>query len=154
MRHKYYDVTLTCKAAAMNANDLIADTQTIVNTGAGYLNSLELFNLDDQDDQISIYFIRSSTSMGTEGSSFTLSDTDALEVMSKVVFSSGAYVDFADNLWQVKTSTHADSGMGVWLENAAPGTDGAVYVAAVLSAGAGTYTASGLKLRVGMNHLA
>lgn len=152
MKYDYYDVALTCTTKALSVGDILADAQAVGNTRAGFLHYLEMFNLNDLDDAITIFFLRSSQSLGNEGSSYTLSDTEVLELLSKVTFASGAYTDFKDSLWQIKTSVNADAGMGVWLENATPATANDVYVAAVMGS-TGTYVAAGVKLRVGIQHL-
>ena len=156
MKYKYYDVTLTCSTKALAVGDILADTVSVGNTSAGFLDHLELFNLSDQDDNIAILFLRSAQSLGTAGSSYTMSDTEVLEVISKVTFTTGAWTDFKDNLWQIKTATHGDQGMGAWLEGATPGTSPLVYIAAVMGSAAstGAYAPAGLKARVGIKHLA
>ena len=150
MAHFYYDVTLTCTTKGLNAYDVIADTQTMGNTEGGYLHSLELWNLDDTDEGIDIFFLRSNTSIGTEGSSMSMTDAEALEILTKVEFSSGSWTSAVNNLFQIKTATAGDGGMGAYLVNAASATSALIYVGAAMRGSTGVFTTGGLRLRVGM----
>jgi hypothetical protein len=140
------DVTLTADTGAMGANQIIADTQVVTNAMrvADYLGKLVSVSVIDEDDQgaaLDLYFFDANVSMGTENEDVTISDANARSFLTKVAIATGDYTD----LGGVRV---AALGNLARLMKPATGTRN-VYVAAVNGAGTPTYTASGLKLRLG-----
>lgn len=143
------DVTLTTDTSAYASADLIADTQEVagaVATAGGYakLESVAVLDEDDQGVAFDIFFMQNSTSFGTENSAPNISDANARSnVLAKVAIATADYFDFGG----AKLASVANIGRIV---KAASGST-SIYVAVVNGAGTPTYSATGLKLRLGFS---
>lgn len=139
------DITLSLDTSAYDAGDVLADTQTITNAvrvtgGRAILQSVTVIDEDDQGVALDLYFMSTSRSLGTENSAPNISDANARDILGFVAVASGDYKD----LGGVRIATVRN--IGLLLEAAGGSRD--LYVGAT-TGGTPTYTASGLKLRLG-----
>jgi hypothetical protein len=146
-RDEVFEVTLSLDTNAYADGDVLADTQELdgaaltENGGTAILQSIQVIDLDDQGQAMDIVLLRSDVSIGTENSAVSVSDANADEIVAIVEVASGDYVDLVN-------SQIAEVGsIGKMIEAAS--SDDALYIAAI-SRGTGTYTASGVKVRVGL----
>lgn len=140
------EVTLTLDTNAYASGDVLADTQEITNgvtarRGLGMLQSLVLVDEDDQKQDIDVLFFSALASLGTENSTPSITDANAREYLGKVEVAAADY----DDLGGVAVVSVSNIGL---ILRAAAGTS--LYVGAICRSGTPTYTASGLKLRLGI----
>lgn len=143
------EVTLSLDTNIYADGDVLADTQEIasalrVSDGLARLRSLVVIDQDDQGVDMDIYLLDGNVSFGTENNAVSIADADALKILARVVIAAADYYDLGGVRVAVKSGLDA-------ILKAASGTD-KLYVAAV-SRGTGTYTASGVKLRIGIERL-
>lgn len=141
----YIDVTLVLDTNAYADGDLLSDSVVVtnamrVNDGTGILQSVHLLDEDDQGVALDLIFASANADFGTINSAPTVTDTVARDILGTVRIATSDYIDLGLNRSATKT------GVGLVVKPAT-GTRN-LYVAAVIR-GAGTYTASGIKLRLG-----
>jgi hypothetical protein len=136
-------VTLSTDTSAYANGDIIADTQQVdaalrVSDGTGMLQSISIFDADDQTPySFTIFIHRTSTSMGSENSGITISDANAAAgIIGAVSFTSGDCFDLINGRMYFR------SGLGIPLV-AVSGTDD-IYISMVCVTGTPTHTASGV----------
>jgi hypothetical protein len=113
-----------------------------VNSGTAVLESLVVTDEDDQGFGLDLYFFDSaSASLGTINGAVSISDADARSLLGRVQI---AAADFTD-LGGVRVAFK----MGIGLLLKAVAGAQTVYVGTVAQ-GAGTYTASGIRVRYGL----
>jgi hypothetical protein len=141
-------VTLTCDTSILADDDVIADTQEVTNAfnadGFALLQSLILIDEDDQKQDVDILFFNGSGTLGTENSGASISDANARNYLGKVSILIADYLD----LGGVAVAQAVNCGL---ILKAISLATPSLYVAAVCRSGTPTYTASGLKLRLGLN---
>lgn len=142
----YNDVTLVLDTSAYADGDLLSDVVEIpeavrIEVGTGILKSIVVLDKDDQGAALDIAITRSSTSWGTINDAFSISDAIADDILWWWEFGAGDYFDGL--AWQ--RIQKDDIGMPVAAET---GSD-SLYIAAV-SRGTGTYTVSGITVKVGI----
>lgn len=143
----YIDVTLSLDTSAYASGDVLADTQVVtnamrVNDGMGVLQSVTVIDQDDQKAAFYIYLLSANVSMGTENSAPSISDSDAVSILgTPVAIGVSDYYDLGG------VSVAGRDGLGKVVKPAS-GTRN-LYVAVVNGTGTPTYTASGVKLRLG-----
>lgn len=140
-------VTPVCDTSIFASADLIADPVEIVGFfrvpgGRAYIDSIVILDEDDQGAAITLIFTTASTTFGTLNSAPNISDANLRNAVGHVTF---ATTDFFD-VGGAKIGTKAN--LGLMVEGAAGATS--LYVAVVNGAGTPTYTASGLKIKVGV----
>lgn len=138
------DVTLSLDTNAYADGDVLADVQEVANafSRAGarrVLNSVLVLDEDDQGVAFDLVFFNASATLGTENAAVGLSDADARKIVAVVSVGSGDYVDL------VNSKVAQIENIGVLIE--AESTS--LYVGAV-SRGIGTYSASGIRLKLGL----
>lgn len=141
------EITLSLDTNAYAAGDVLAATQEAanavrVNGGASLLQSVVVVDQDDQGVAFDLYVLSENVAMGAENSAPDISDADALKVLAVIPVSAADYRD----LGGVKVAALANLGRVV---KAAAGSR-SLWLAAVNGAGTPTFTAAGLKLRLGM----
>lgn len=146
-RPRVVDVTLTSFAAILAAGDLVADTQAVTNgllrkNYAGILRSLLVIDEDDQKQPLDIYFLDVNTSFGTEGDAPNIADAGIRGILGKVSVAAADYKDLGNG------SVAYFPDLGIMVKPATDSQD--FYVAVVNGSGTPTYTAGGLKLRLGI----
>jgi hypothetical protein len=140
------DVTLSLDTSAYASGDVLAATQEVANAvaangGKAILHSVTVLDKDDQGQALDLVFLRTNVSLGSENSAVAITDADAEEILGVVQVTAGDYLDFGAN--RVATMP----GVGLVLEAGASSTS--LYLAAV-SKGTGTYSASGIVVKLGL----
>lgn len=140
------EVTLTLDTAAYVAGDVLSDTATVPNAvwtnGArGRLVSVVVIDEDDQGVAFDLVFLSANRSLGTKNAAPDISDADARDILGFVSLAAGDYIDLGGVLVATR------SGLDLMLEAAAGSRD--VYLGTI-TRGVPTYTANGLKLRLGI----
>jgi hypothetical protein len=144
---QYIDVTLSLDTSAYASGDVLADTQAVAGAvhladAVGILQSVVVVDQDDQKAAFDIYILSANVSMGTENAAPSISDANALEICGPPI--AIAIADYKD-LGGVSVAGKDNIGKVV---KPASGTT-TVYLAVVNGTGTPTYTASGVKLRLG-----
>lgn len=142
----YTDVTLSLDTSIYADGDVLAATQVVSNAvrlddEVGLLQTVVVVDEDDQGIALDLVFLSANTSIGTENAAVSIADAGARDVCGIVAV---AAADFKD-LGGVRVATINTINLPV---KPATGTND-IYVAAI-SRGAGTYTASGIRLRLGI----
>jgi hypothetical protein len=142
-----FPVTLSVDTSAYASGDVLADTQVLtslfrVSDGTGILQSIQVIDQDDQKQAIDFYYLSANNSLGTENSAPSISDANAVEIVGPFSIAVADYKDLGG------VSVAKITGIGQPIM-AATGTSNG-YIAAVLNSGTPTYTASGIKLRIGV----
>lgn len=143
----FIDVTLTLDTSIYASGDVLADTQPIaaamrVNGGTGVLQSITVIDQDDQKAQIKLQLMSTSVSLGTENALPSITDTDALQLLgAPIVIETTDYTDLGG------VSVAGKDGIGRVVKAAAGSTS--LFIAVVNGSGTPTYTAAGIKLRLG-----
>lgn len=141
------DVTLSLDTSAYGSGDLLADTQAVanavrVNDGTGILVSLTVIDEDDQGVAFDVYLLSANNTFGSENSAPSLSDANARDVLTKIPIATTDYYDVGGvRIAEVH-------GLNRVIKGASGSTS--IYVAVINGTGTPTYTASGVKLRLGI----
>lgn len=144
---KLFEVTLSLDTSAYSSGDLLADAQQCDGAlakadGTGVLQSIMIIDEDDQKAAFTIYLTNVATSWGTENSAPTISDTVARSILAIIDVATTDYKDLGG------VSVANIKGIGAVLKSVSGNDD--LYVAVVNGSGTPTYTASGVKLRLGI----
>lgn len=140
-------VTLTTDTLVYASGDVLADTQLVLANlfKPGQEAVLDSISIEDDDDQgiaFDLVFLKSNTPLGTENAAPNISDANfALAVIGQVVIAAGDFVDYGG----VRQANKYNLGIPLQLTPIAKD----LYIGAI-SRGAGTYTANGLKLKLGI----
>lgn len=142
------DVTLALDTSIFAAGDVICDTATLsavtdVAGGCAMLESLTVIDEDDQAGVIDFYFFRVTQSLGTKNAAPDISDANARDCLGYVSVAAADYKD----LGGVKVATIKN----IQLVLKSSGSSRDCFLGAVVLSGTPTYTASGLKLRLGVS---
>ncbi len=132
------EITMTLDTSAYTAADLLADVQAFTGVraagGRSVLQSITIIDEDAQGVALSVIFSKTSTSFGTENSAPNISDANASAgILGFVPIATTDYIDVRN--------------IGLVLES---GADTNVYVGILNGAGTPTFTAAGLKLKLGI----
>lgn len=141
----YIDITLTTDTAIYASGDVLADTQPIanamrLNNGTGILQSVHLLDEDDQGLALDLIFLSANNTLGTENATVTITDVLARDILGSISFATVDYIDLGGCRIATKT------GIGLVVK---PETGTRVVYVAAITRGAPTYSATGLKLRLG-----
>lgn len=135
-------------AGTLDQDDVLADTEVIsgvfrADDKGGILESMTLLCGDDVGEDLIVYFLDANVAMGTEGAAVSISDANAANILGSVTIAAADYTDLIGS--QIATVKN----IGLMLKPAS-GTDD-LYIAIVGGAtNTGTYTASGIVLRLGI----
>lgn len=140
------DLTATLDTAAYASGDVLFDTQEVagaarVTGGTVTLQNITIIDEDDQGVAFDFYFLNANNSLGTENAAPSISDTNARNILGYVAVATTDYKD----LGGVKIATIRNLGL---VMKAASGAT-SLYVGAVNGTGTPTFTASGLKFKLG-----
>lgn len=140
------EVTLSLDTAAYADGDVLADTQTVTNAfkipgGRMILQSVTVLDEDDQGQAFDLIFLDTNNSLGTENAAVSITDANARRIFGRVSIAAGDYYDLVAN--RIATVTN------IGLVLAAATGSRSLFLGAV-SRGTGTYTASGIKLKLGV----
>lgn len=143
---KIVDVSLTLDTDAYADGDVLADTQEVASAvpakgGRAIVESITVLDEDDQGQAFDLLFMEDDTSIGTENAALNIADASARKILGLVSIASGDYADLINSQMAIKTN--------VGLVVKALSTSRSLYVAAV-SRGTGTYTATGIRIRIGL----
>lgn len=143
---RLFDVTMSCDTSAYASGDVIADTQVLsgffrATDGTATIQSITIVDEDDQGVALDVHFLQSNVAMGTENAAPSITDANARYSLGFIAVGTGDYKD----LGGARVACVKNVGLPV---KAATGTQD-LYVAIVNGAGTPTFTASGLKLRIG-----
>jgi hypothetical protein len=141
------DVTLSLDTNIYASGDVLADTQQVdaamrITNGTGVMQSIVIVDQDDQKAAFTIYFLNSNVAMGTENSAPGITDANALFILGRIKVAVADY----DDLGGVSVAMPAFQPFTL---KAVSATDD-IYVAVVNGTGTPTYTAAGVKLRLGI----
>jgi hypothetical protein len=141
-----HELTFSLDTNQYADGDVLAAPQELENVaglgaGCGVMQSILLLDVDDQGAELDLVFLSADVSLGTENAGVGISDANAAYVVGVVSVGSTDYVDLGG--CQV---AHKEN-LGIGFQCAAGETS--LWVGAV-SRGTGTYTASGIKLKIGV----
>lgn len=138
-------LTLSLDTSAYGDGDVLAATQEVANAvsppgGRAILQSVHVIDLDDQGVGFDLIFLSADSALGTENSAPDIDDMEVLDTIGMVRVGAGDYIDLGGN--RIATL----SGLGLPLKAAEGQTS--LWVAAI-ARGTPTYTANGLRLKLG-----
>jgi hypothetical protein len=108
------------------------------------LSSIAVIDKDDQKPALRLLFFKAAVTFGTLNAAPSISDSDAANYLGHYDIAAADYVDLGG------VSVACARNVGLLLESASGTTN--VYVAAMLTAGTPTHTASGLVFNFGVIH--
>jgi len=140
---KITNVTLSLDTSAYASGDVLADSQIISaclreNDGTGTITNVTLTDVDDQGQGLDLLFLDANVSLGTENSAPSISDANAANILGWVRINASDWIDLGGVRLASVPCTIPVKGVS--------GADD-LYIAAI-SRGTGTYTASGIVVRV------
>jgi len=141
------DVTLVVEASQLADGDVMVVPQEITNAvglkgGRCILQSIQLLDQDDQGTALDLIFFNAATTLGTLNSGPSITDTAALNIVGRVNIATTDYIDLGGCRLATK------SGIGQVMKAAA--TTDSLWIGAISRGGTPTYTAAGIKLKLGM----
>jgi len=142
-----FEVTLSLDTNAYADGDVLAATQELDGAaftedgGKAILQNVQVIDFDDQAQALDIVLLRSNVAIGTENSAVSVTDANVDEIVAIVEVATDDYVDL------VNSQIAEVANIGKIIEAAS--SDDGLYIAAI-SRGTGTYTASGILVRVGL----
>ncbi len=150
MTFKTVDLTLTLDTSAYADGDVLADTQEIENVASSAsttrryvkLVSIEVFDEDDNGTALDVVFLSANNSIGTENAAVSITDTNARDIQAIVNIATSDYKDLGGV--QVATKSNIQHILMTTLRK--------LYVACITRGGTPTYTASGIRLRIGIEY--
>lgn len=143
----FVDVTLTLDTSIYASGDVLSSTATItdavrVNGGTGILQSVTLIDQDDQKAQLKLFIFDTNVSLGTLNAAPTISDANALSIIgTPISFEVSDYTDLGG------VSVAGKENIGKIVKSASGSRN--LFVAALNGTGTPTFTAAGIKLRLG-----
>jgi hypothetical protein len=137
---------LSLDTSAYADGDVLADSQSFASVArandVGFvLQSVVLVDKDDQGMGLDLVFLNANQSLGTENAAPSISDANAEYIMGMVQISTSDWYDLGGARVAWRTNINLP------MVPVSGGTN--VYVAAI-SRGTGTYTASGITVRLGI----
>lgn len=145
---RVYDLTLSTDTSAYANADLLADTQSLTgvfrqNDGGGTIKSITVIDTDDQTlYTFSIFFLSGTGSLGTENAGPSATDAVCQTVLARVDFATTDGLDLGGS------KVYSKTGLSIPVKAIAGTKD--LGVAAVVITGTPTHTASGIKVRIGI----
>lgn len=144
---QWHDVTLVLDTSQYTDGYLLADVVELPDfflpaNNAALVQSLHVLDEDDQGVALDVLFVNADTTWGTFNEALAISDAIARSIVGAVEVVSGDYVDLGGSQLAIPQ-------FNPFLVAASSRSQKSLWVAAV-SRGAGTYTASGVRLRIGV----
>lgn len=141
------DLTPVLDTGIYADNEVLFITQELANAvrvaaGRALPINLEVLDEDDQGQPFDLLFLDSNVSIGTLNAAVSITDANARKIIGRYQVLTGDYYDLGGARY---ASISLDP---KWLKAAAASTS--LWVAGV-SRGTGTYTASGLKIKIGVS---
>ena len=141
-----FEATLSLDTNAYADGDLLADTQSLnasafpANGGKCTVNAIRVYDLDDNKGALDIVLLRSNTSLGTENAAPSISDANSTEIIDVYPIYATDYKDMGGmsiaTMDVNRVIKAASDNTGLWI--------------GAISRDTKTYTASGIKVRVGV----
>jgi len=140
-----FDLTLTLDTSAYASGDVLSATAEIAGffvstTSSRIITSVRVLDEDDQAGDFDILFLDAGNSIGTANSAVSVTDANARAVVGQVAVSAADYKDLGGcqvamiaNIGQV---VKANGSTSIWI--------------ATVSRSTKTYTAAGLRLKIGV----
>jgi hypothetical protein len=147
MAENVYDFTPTLDTSIYADNDILFDATEVkgVFQPAGVaraLHSIVLLDGDDQNCDIDLIFSNASIDLGTVNGAVNVSDSDAAKIIGYVRLSASA-----DGNDLINSIMYARTTIGLVMKPAY--AEDSIWVSAVLRSGTPTYSASGMKIKLG-----
>lgn len=146
------DAQLVLDTSIYASGDVLAITALLssvarVNDGKVLPWHIQIVDEDDQGQGLDLLFFRSNVSIGTLNNAFSIADAGSRDLLGWVSIAAGDWTDWGG--FRTANIKYTDSGwhMGLW-EPVSGSRD--IYFAAI-SRGTGTYTASGLRLKIAVD---
>jgi hypothetical protein len=145
-RTRVATVTAVLDTAIYAAGDVLFDTTLVsgivpVAGSALELRSIEVLDEDDQGVALDIVFLDAAVTLGTFNNAPVITDANARAILGIVSVPAANFID----LGGCRVATVQNVGLS--LQAAANGQD--LYIAGITRGGTPTYTASGLKIKLG-----
>lgn len=142
-----FEVTLSLDTSQYADGDVLADTQEVTHfflakNGTRKLVSVALLDEDDQGIALDLVFASANVSLGTENSAPDISDANARSLLGALRVATTDYIDLGGS----RLATLR--GVNLMLESAADSTS--LYMGAITRGGTPTHSASGIKVRLGV----
>lgn len=139
------DATLVLDTSAYADGDVLVVPQEITEVfeqagQAKALHSIVLLDEDDQGQALDLLFFNADAALGTINEAVSISNADARNIIGAVEIATSEYIDLVNSQMVQK------SALGMVLKAAS--TSRSLWIAAI-SRGTGTYTASGIRLKLG-----
>jgi len=140
------DITLSLDTNIYASGDVLAATQEVAGAvrlvgGTGVIQSLVVLDKDDLALALDIVFLQTNVSIGTENDAVSITDTNAGQILGIVEIAASDYVDLVGS--QLAT-------MGSLSILAKAATISTSLFVAAISRAAGTYSAAGITLKIGI----
>jgi hypothetical protein len=141
-----HDLSLTLDTNVHADGDVLCGHKELADVtglpgGGGVIQSIIILDVDDQGQALDIVIMDSDVSLGIENSAVSISDANAAKIIGIVEVAADDYVDLVNSQIVYKEN------LGIAFKCAAG--DKSLYIGAI-SRGTGTYTAAGIKLRIGI----
>jgi len=138
-----YDVTPVLETSILADNDVffvpIEVPQVFEKGLPRILQSVSVLDGNDQATEFDLIFSNASITLGTLNSGVTVSDADAAKIIGTVSMLTTDAVDLINSTWFQKT------GVGIVMQ----GVTRSLWVSGVVRSGTPTYTATGMKIKLG-----
>ena len=138
------DLTLSLDTSQYADGDVLAAAQELASAvrasgGTGVIQSIQVIDQDDQGQALDVVISDSTITLGTENDPVSISDADAAKILGIVEVAATDYIDLVASQYVNK------SNLGIVIMPDAT----SLFISAI-SRGTGTYTASGIVLRIGI----
>lgn len=140
------DVTLVADTSIYASGDVLSVPAEITSVfrqlgGRIKLTSVVVLDEDNQGTAIDLVFFNATATLGTINAAISISDADARKIVGHLSVAAADFKAYINSQVAVKTATE------LIMEAGAASTS--LFIAAVVRSGTPTYTASGLKLKLG-----
>lgn len=144
------DVTLALDTSIYADGDVLSDTATLSSAmrvvgGKGKVTSITVIDEDDQGIAFDVVFFKVTQSLGTKNSPPSIADSNARDCLGFVSIATGDFID----LGGVRVACKRDINLAVEANTGSRD----LFVGTITRGGTPTYTASGLRLKVGFSEL-
>jgi hypothetical protein len=141
------DVTLSLDTNAYADGDVLAATQEVTGffdakNAVRKLTSVVVIDEDDQRVALDLVFLNANVALGTENAAASITDANARSCLGFLSVATGDYIDVGG------AGIATVRGRELMLKSAADSTS--LFLAAITRGGTPTYTASGIKLKLGV----
>lgn len=146
------DLTLTLDTVQYADGDLMTDAVELANFyrvpgGSAEIVSVGVWDDDDQGAAFDIIFLNASTALGTVNNAVAFTDAQGRTVVGRVMVPAASYYDTGGGRFAMVTNNTSTGNLPQIVKAAAASTS--IYVATI-SRGTGTYTAAGMRLKIGV----